>query len=867
MAEQIPLLEQYQRIKAAHRDEILFFRLGDFYEMFFDDAIEASALLNLTLTKRQEAPMCGIPYHAAKGYVSRLLRAGKKIAVCEQLAAPSKGKGIIERAVVETISPGTALDEDYLDSRSNNYLLAFGYFSSACALAWIDASTGEFRACSFPADDAERLRRELYRLSPREILVRESTVERADVARMLAENPGPVVNRYPDWAFSLQQGRSVLLAHFRTAGMKGFGFDDDDPALAAAGMALEYLGESLKLPLVHVTALKGAEDGERVAIDESSQKNLEIDRNLRDGGRAFTLLDTLDYTKTAMGARALRARLLRPLRSIEAINARLDAVESLYRDQRSLERVRRSLAACLDLERLAVRLAMDKSSARDLLAIRDSIRAAFALADALPAERPAAMSVAAGSRDRLEAFADTVGRALADEPSPAFGEGDIIRRGWNAELDAQRLLKEDAHGLLESYLEEERRATGLSGLRVKYNRIIGYYLELSRSSAQAVPPHFIRRQSMASGERYSTERLASLESDITGAGERIVEMERALFLSLREALKADAQILRELAAAIGEIDCAMSFATAATARGYSRPALDDSGRLEVRGGRHPVVEAHLGAGDFVPNDLSLDTEGASFALITGPNMAGKSTYLRQNALIVLMAQSGSFVPAASARIGAVDRIFCRVGAQDNLARGESTFLLEMHETAGILNNASGRSLVIMDEVGRGTGTQDGLAIAWAVSEHVMDGIGCRTLFATHYHELTAMRHVRLVDLSMAVEERAGEVVFLKRVVPGPAAGSYGIHVAGLAGVPRRVVDRASEIRAGLEEGERARAEARDGAWVAPAPRARAPDSGSLFSAEELALDELRSLDLDALSPLEALNRLSALQKRLGGRRR
>ncbi len=873
MAEQIPLLEQYERIKAAHRDEILFFRLGDFYEMFFDDALEASALLNLTLTRRQDAPMCGIPWHASRGYISRLLKAGRKVAICEQLGSPGKGKGIIERAVVEVVSPGTALDEDYLDSGSNNWLAAFGRLGERFALAWIDASTGEFRACSFPASDVERLRRELWRLAPRELLVRESTLQDPQVARMLEENPGPVVNRFPDWTFSLQQGLDALRKHFKTAGMKGFGFDDADPALAAAGMALEYLSESLRLPLAQVTALKGADDAEHVAIDESSQKNLELDRNLRDGGRAYTLLDTLDFTRTAMGARALRKRILQPLRSVEAIGRRLDAVDALYRDQRSLERVRRSLSACLDLERLAARLAMDKSNARDLLAIRDSIRAAFALSDALPADRPEGMRVFGASRDSLERFANLVSSAIADEPSALITEGGIMRERWNAELDGLRALKADAHGVLERYLEDERAATGLSGLRVKYNRVIGYFLELSRRDAASAPAHFIKRQSMAGVERFSTERLASLESDITGAAERIVELERTLFLELRSGLKADTPALQELAAEIAEIDCATSLATAATVRGYSRPLVDDSGALSVRGGRHPVVEAHMGAGEFIPNDLELDADGPSFSLITGPNMAGKSTFLRQNALIVLMAQAGSFVPAASARVGAADRIFCRVGAQDNLARGESTFLLEMHETAGILNNASRRSVVIMDEVGRGTGTQDGLAIAWAVSEHVLDAIGCRALFATHYHELTAMRHERLVDLSMAVEEREGEVVFLKRVVPGPAAGSYGIHVAGLAGIPRSVVERAEEIRESLAATERSRSPAAGPGGlppegpVAPPKGKRQPDPGSLFSAEELVLDELAALELDRLSPLDALNRLAGLQKRLGPRRR
>ncbi len=866
MAEQVPLLEQYERIKALHRDEILFFRLGDFYEMFYGDAIEASSLLGLTLTHRQEAPMCGIPHHAARGYIARLLRAGKKIAVCEQLSAPGKGKGVIERGVVEVVTPGSVVDDDYLESGSNNYIVAIGAFGDDMAIAWADASTGEFGAGSFGRADPERLRRELFRLSPREVLVRESTLDDGDVARALSERPSIVLNRFPDWTFSLEQGRAALLGHFGTSSMKGFGFDDGDPALAAAGALLEYLRDSVKARLSQFRALGGCDDAEFVAIDESSQKNLEIERNLRDGGAAFSLYSVVNHTKTAMGARALRSRLQRPLRSAAAVNDRLDAVDALYRDQRSLERVRAILGSCRDLERLASRLAMDRASPKDLVALRDTARAALSVGSALPAAAPAALSTLAdpGDREAVAAFADAIGRAVVDDPAMSPADGSVIREGWSDELDGLRSLRADAHGVLEAYLEEERRASGLSGLRVRYNKIIGYYLELSKGAAQSAPAHFIRRQSTTNTERFTTERLGRLESDIHGAAERIVELERSLYAALCGELKASAPLLFGTAAELAELDCAASFAWTATSRGYVRPVVDESLALEVRGGRHPVVEAHLPTGEFVPNDLGLDGDGTGFALITGPNMAGKSTFLRQNALIALLAQAGSFVPAASARIGVVDRIFCRVGAQDNLARGESTFLLEMHETASILNNAGARSLVVMDEVGRGTGTLDGLSIAWAVSEYVLDSCRSRTLFATHYHELTALRHERLVDLSMAVEEREGEVVFLKRIRPGAATGSYGIHVARLAGVPLAVVARAMQIKASLEAGE-ARLAVDDIPEAGGAEPPREPEAGGLFSVEELVLDELRSLDLDRITPIEALSRLAAAQKALRGR--
>ncbi|MDX9897950.1 MAG: DNA mismatch repair protein MutS [Spirochaetia bacterium] len=864
MAEQLPLLEQYDRIKALHRDEILFFRLGDFYEMFYGDAIEASALLSLTLTHRQNAPMCGVPHHAARGYIARLLRAGRKVAVCEQLTAPGKGKGIIERGVVEVITPGSVVDDDYLESGANNYILAFGVFNESLSLAWADASTGEFQAESFPRDDLGRLRRQIYRLSPREALVRESVLDDDAIARILSEYPGIVLNRYPDWTFSLEQGRSVLLKHFGTKSLKGFGFDDNDPALAAAGMVLEYLHDSAQAPMSQFRSLRGSEDENYVSIDESSQKNLEIVRNLRDGSLAFSLLGVVDYTRTAMGARAIRDRLQRPLRSVSRIDERLDAVDALYRDQRSLERLRSALGSCRDLERLASRLAMDRAKPKDLIALRDTLKAALTLGVAMPSNAPPSLSLLSDDdrRARAASLVETVSKAIDDDPAPSPSDGPVIKAGWNVELDELRALRADAHGVLETYLQEEREATGLSGLRVKYNKILGYYLELSKGVAHGAPEHFIRRQTVANAERYSTERLSELESEIHGAAERIVELERTLFLELRSSLRPYASELFDAAQELAGIDCAASFAWAATVHGYTRPLVDESLALSIAGGRHPVVEAYLSAGEFVPNDLELDADGTGFALITGPNMAGKSTYLRQNALITLLAQAGSFVPARSARIGLVDRIFCRVGAQDNLARGESTFLLEMHETASILNNAGPRSLVIMDEVGRGTGTLDGLSLAWAISEHVLDSCLSRTLFATHYHELTAIRHERLVDLSMAVEEREGEVVFLKRVAKGPATGSYGIHVARLAGVPLSVVARANDIKNALEADElrTMTTSSEEGPLVNGTVRQAEP--GSLFSVEELVLEELRAIDTDRMTPMEALSRLAAVKKAL-----
>lgn len=859
MAEITPLMDQYRRIKKAHSQEILFFRLGDFYEMFERDAIEVSALLNLTLTKRQDAPMCGIPYHAAHSYISRLLKAGKKIAICEQVSEVGPGKGLMDREVVEVITPGTTVEEDYLDRRSNNYLVSIGRVRETLVIAYVDVSTGEFCAFSETQDCAPRLRRELYRLAPREVLIQQSLLEEEDIARVLQERESLMLNRYPDWSYDVAQAADALRRCFGVASLKGYGFSDDDPALAPAGVLLTYLEDSFHGAIPHLNALRRYQDDEYTIIDESTQRNLEIDRNLQDGNRSFSLLEVLDHTRTAMGARLLRQWLLRPLRSTVAVTRRLDAVEDLYRDQRLLEKLRGLLGNCLDLERLASRTAMDKAHAKDLLALRDSIDIVLGVDALLAGEVPKApeldMGLDGGTKTELGEISTLLSRAIADDPSILLTEGNLIRAGFDPELDKLRTLRDSSRGVLESYLEKERAATGIQNLKIRYNRILGYFLEVSKGALAQVPSHFVRRQSLTNGERYTTDTLADLESRINGAEEQIVELERARFLEVRQTVKKLVARILEAARSCARVDCLASFAYAAMAHGYNRPVVDDSGELLIKEGRHPVVEAHLAGGDFVPNDVDLAADGKPFALITGPNMAGKSTYLRQTALIVLMAQAGSFVPALEARIGVVDRIFCRVGAQDNLARGESTFLVEMHETAYILNNATSRSLVIMDEVGRGTSTLDGLAIAWAASEYILNETRCRTLFATHYHELTALEHPRMVNRSLAVEEREGDVIFLKRVVEGPAAGSYGIHVAALAGIPASVLSRARQIREEVSRQEKTLPSA--------VTVRKAQVQEALFSNEDLVIGEIRSLNPDAMTPLDALSKLARMKKLLG----
>ncbi len=860
------MMAQYRRIKQEHRNDILFFRLGDFYEMFAEDAVEVSSLLNLTLTSRNGQPMCGIPYHAARSYIARLLKIGKKVAICEQLSLPGPGKGIADRRVIEVITPGTTVDEDFLEKGNSNYLAAVARTRDIISFAYVEASTGDFRACCFPLAAAEdRLRKELERTQPKEIIVQESLLEEhEEVALVIADRPSLVVNRWPDWLFDSDRARERLSAQFGTSNLKGFGLDAGAPEILAAGALLSYLDDTSKSLLPHVREIRTYSESEFLSLDESTQRNLELVRNMRDGDVRFSLLETLDETRTAMGARLLKRRILHPLVDPAAIAQRLDAVDTLYRAQGKLAALREMLSRSFDLERLCARVAMDRAHGKDLVAVRDSL-AVFEQVEELVASLDAggtldgddARSLDADGSAALRELRQTLFLSIADDPSILLTEGNLIKDGYDAELDALKRLKNDGHGALEAYLQEEREATGIQSLKIRYNRLIGYFFEVTRTNAGAIPSHFIRRQSMAGAERFTTDRLVSLELELNSAADNVVELEKRLFLEIREKAKASVPLLLAAARRLAALDVTQSLARAATVRAWTRPSVDSSYRLRIIEGRHPVVEAHIPRGDFVPNDLHLDAasgpgseEGAlpvSFALITGPNMAGKSTYLRQAALIILMAQIGSFVPAREAEIGVVDKIFCRVGASDNLARGESTFLVEMNETAHILRSAGPRSLVVMDEVGRGTGTSDGLSIAWAVCEDLLDQIRCRTLFATHYHELSRIVHPRLANRSMDVAEQDGEIVFLKRLKEGATAESYGLHVARLAGIPDRVLDRAKAMLEIVRRSESTLPSSVSSASAA-SPALRSPEDLGALRVKA----EVEALDLDRTTPLEAL---------------
>ena len=808
------MLDQYRKIKQEHRDSVLFFRLGDFYEMFAEDAHEISALLGLTLTHRAGIPMCGVPYHASQNYIARLLAAGKKIAVCEQVSQPGKAK-LMERRVVEVITPGTTVEENFLVKGNANYLSSLASRGDTLAFAYIDLSAGDFYATSFPAGrGAHFLGLELERLEIREIIAAESVLEEnPDLARRLKAKPNLVINRWADWLFDSDKSFKLLCNQFRTSSLKAFGLEKNSPETIAAGALLDYLNETAKSIIPHVRSITVYGDDDYMAMDEATQCNLELVRNIRDGTENYSLFQVINETKTSMGKRLLKRRLLHPLKSLRAIQNRLELVEKFYHDQEGLGTLRNLLSGTPDLERLSSRLAMDKAHGKDLLAIRNALESIQKFRNTVLQKAPGlfesgeAAAFCEEDFNSLSGIALLLESALCDNPSVLFSEGNLIREGYNEDLDRLHELKKHGRATLEGYLEEEKRDTGIANLKLSYNRLIGYYFEIANKDIGKVPGHFIRRQGMSTGERYSTGRLAELESEINGASGRIVEMEKQLFFEVREKVKAELERIAAAAKLIAELDVCQSLAWAATIRGWVRPELNKEVKTIIAEGRHPVVEAQLPRGEFIPNNINLEAgpegEGLFFALITGPNMAGKSTYLRQAALITIMAQIGSFVPVSSAVIGITDRIYCRVGASDNLARGESTFLVEMNETAHILHTATQHSLVIMDEVGRGTGTMDGLAIAWAVCEDILNRIKCRTLFATHFHELAQLEHPCLANRSMEVLEQNNRIIFLRKLKEGPSAESYGLYVAGLAGLPADVLARAGVILEMIKQKDKA----------------------------------------------------------------
>ena len=854
------MMRQYGELKRRFPDYLLLFRLGDFYELFFQDAQTAARLLQLTLTSRQRGvPMAGIPHHAADGYIARLIRAGQKVAVCEQLEEPAKGRKIVRRDVVRVITPGTITDTQFLDGARNNFLLAAHATASAVGVALVDVSTGDFWVGEEPGAGEGLLEAALLR-RPAELLLAQS----ADPAWVARWAPAGVpVTHVDGGAFGARAARTMLESHFRGAGLDALGVGALTAGLQAAGAALAYLRETQGESLAHLTRIQRLVAGEAMLLDPTAVATLELFETAQERTTRGSLLATLDATATPMGARLLRQWMLRPLLDREGILRRQEAVGALVDAPAARDALRRRLEGVGDLERLTSRAALGAAHARDLIALRGFLTRLPELAEALGALHGALLATLAEEITPLPDLQKLLEEALEDEPPLALREGGLIREGWNADLRELKQAARQGKEWIASLEQRERARTGIASLKVRFNRVFGYAIEVSNAHGAKVPPDYLRRQTLVGAERYVTAELKEYESRVLGAEERIGRLEFELFGQVRAEVAAAAGPLLRTARAVGSLDALAALAEVAHQRGYVRPQVDDGGALEIVDGRHPVLDG--GPTPFTPNDVALDPAGCQIMILTGPNMSGKSVFMRQVALLTLMAQMGSFVPARSARVGLVDRILTRVGAQDNMARGQSTFLVEMVETASILHHATERSLILLDEVGRGTSTFDGLAIAWAVTEELHEHArGAKVLFATHYHELTALaeRLPRVHNFHVAVREWNDEIIFLHKVRPGGTDRSYGIQVARLAGLPPALIARAKAI---LAELERERAELQSA--VAPEPSATGPAQLGLFPpSHDPLLRELAALDVGAMTPLQALNLLADWQQRLKARR-
>jgi DNA mismatch repair protein MutS len=908
-----PLMDQYHRIKKQHPDAILFFRLGDFYEMFYEDAKTAARVLGITLTGRMKGdlrvPMAGIPYHAAATYINRLLRAGLRVAVCDQMEDPETAAGeIVDREVTRVVTPGTLIDEGLLEEKRNNFLAAVCGDGPVRGLAWIDCSTGEFRAADV---DRTALFNELARLAPSEILVPAAGEDAPDLDDL--RRAAGIVTPFHDWTFDRTNALKSLCDHFGTVSLDGFGCGDLAAAVGAAGAVLEYLHETHRASLRHVTRLvKGTREG-LCLLDRASIRALELTESLREGDRKTSLLGVLDRTRTAMGGRLLREWILGPLADVEAIRRRQAGVRELVMETGLRGDIRNALHGMGDLERLAGKVGASRATPRDLGGLRDTLEALPRLAGHLAAAKA---GVLAGLRDDLAlpgALAADLRAALVDQPPHVMKEGGIFRSGFHGELDRLQGIGSKGKSWIAAFEADEIRRTGIPSLKVGFNSVFGYYLEVTNTHREKIPADYHRKQTLKNAERYVTPALKKQEEEILHAEERARKLAYELFVELRDRVARHIPELQRVARAVAALDVLAALADAAVEHDYVLPEVDDGGRIEIVDGRHPVVERTI-SDRFVPNDVVLDAEGCRVVILTGPNMAGKSTYIRQVAVLVLMAQMGGAVPAKTARVGIADRIFTRVGAADDLARGASTFMVEMNETAAILHNATDRSLVILDEVGRGTSTYDGLSIAWAVTEHLLERIRARTLFATHYHELTEISRLLpgVRNYHVAVREWGDGVVFLHKILEGGTDKSYGLHVARLAGVPKGVIERAKSILAALEEaaldetdrprvarkargrpGEptqlslfagpradeggaeaatRVADAAADGNAAAAEPghapriaraiaRAKAPSPAP--PSDDVLRDALEAIDVNRLTPLQAMDRLAELKRMAG----
>ncbi|MEI6169252.1 MAG: DNA mismatch repair protein MutS [bacterium] len=800
-----PMMSQYRQIRnKLPADTILFFRLGDFYEMFFEDAKEAAQILDITLTRRQDIPMCGIPFHAVDGYLAKLIRAGKKVAICEQVEDPALTKGIVRREVTGIVTPGTVMQDAILTSVQNNYLGGFCRSGELFGLALLDISTGAFLVEE--SADAGLLADTLKQFGPRECVFPAEQMNEPVMKTLIASLDRMVITSSEDWVFRYDVARDRLIRHFAVHSLEGFGCEQKTAAVGAAGGVMYYVQDELKRDLKHVRSLRVSTPSEFMMIDQATCMNLDlVPRRNEERRGSVTLLGTLDVTKTPMGARLMREWILRPLADVKGIEHRLDAVDALMRDRTLLHHIRERFTGIRDLERLVARLSAGSGNGRDLKGMGSSLSALPELRSLVVDHPVALLKQLGGDMKLLPDLAALIERAIEDEPPVALKEGGMIRKGFSPELDELRVAASEGRQWLAEFQTREQARTGIKTLKVRYNKVFGYYIEISKGQLAHAPEDYIRKQTLVNGERFVTPELKEYERKITGAQERAEALEYELFVEIRDKVVEQTAAIQQTATALAQTDVLTALAERAVMGRYVRPRISAGDQVSIKDGRHPVIEGMSEAERFVPNDTLLNGTDSQLIVLTGPNMAGKSTYIRQVALIVIMAQMGSFVPASAAEIGVVDQVFTRVGASDDIARGRSTFMVEMQETANILNNATSRSLIILDEIGRGTSTFDGISIAWAVAEYLHNNpkAKAKTLFATHYHELTdlALTMSGVKNYNVVVRERNDQIVFLRKILPGAADKSYGIQVARLAGLPGEVIDRAKEILANLEEGE------------------------------------------------------------------
>ena len=880
MAELTPMMSQYLKIKEEYKDCILFYRLGDFYEMFFEDALTASSELEITLTgkncgQEERAPMCGVPYHAAETYMNRLIAKGYKVAICEQVEDAKQAKGLVKREVIRIVTPGTNLNTQSLDETKNNYIMCISYIDENFGISVADITTGDYFMTE--VEDKRKLLDEITKFSPAEIICNEAfEVSGIDIAD-IRERMNITIYTLETWYFDDELCKRALLGHFQVGTLEGLGISDYDSGMVAAGALLQYLLETQKTAMANLTHLIPYTTGRYMIIDSATRRNLELCETLREKQKRGSLLWVLDKTKTAMGARLLRSYIEQPLIDPTDINRRLDAVGEFYHSTISREEIREYLNPVYDLERLISKISYKSANPRDMIAFQSSLAMLPHIKYILGEIGSDFVKEVTKELDPLEDLCDLIERSIIEEPPIAIKDGGIIKEGYHEEIDRLRKAKTEGKTWLSELEERERAATGIKGMKIKYNKVFGYYLEVTNSYQNMVPEHYTRKQTLANAERYITPELKELEDIILGAEDKLFALEYELFSAIRDQIAGEVARIQTTAKAVATTDVITTLAMVAEKNHYVRPNINEKGAIDIKDGRHPVIEQMITNDLFINNDTYLDSNKNRISIITGPNMAGKSTYMRQTALIVLMAQIGCFVPAKSATIGVVDRIFTRVGASDDLASGQSTFMVEMTEVANILRNATPKSLLILDEIGRGTSTFDGLSIAWAVVEHISNPklLGAKTLFATHYHELTELegKLSSVNNYCIAVKEKGDDIVFLRKIIKGGADKSYGIQVAKLAGVPDSVIERAKELAGKLSEADITEKVSEISANTGTAQKIKKAydqvdlEQMSLFDAvkDDDIIRELHEIDISTLTPIEALNFVNSLQNKLKNR--